>query len=207
MVKTPVLLSLLLLALGAVVTSLLFAYETTLELSGADLVSNLVQIWVAVAALVSVVFVVYSYLQTNRAFRASQEPHLLIQLRSTIQVPNDQTPADQGIHWTGISYQNITDNAFNDLMIRVSVTDGQHEACLDDLFRGPMFMAGRDSRTRSFTTAAHLRARGLDLEEALASEREVSLRIGYDFTFLGAAEHVDAQEYVWDVGQPGWQIR
>jgi hypothetical protein len=155
----------------------------------------------------SVVFVVYSYLQTNRAFRAAQEPHLLIQVRNTTQVPDDKTPAEQGIHWTGISYQNFTDNAFNDLRVRLSVTDGQQEACLDDLFRGPMFMAGRDSRTRSFTTAGHLKARGLDLEQALASEREVRLRIGYDFTFLGVDQHVDAQEYVWDVRRREWQIR
>lgn len=207
MVKTPVLLSLALLVAGGILTCMLFAYEEALQLTGADLVSNLLQLWLAVAALISVMFVVSSYIQTNQAFAVAQEPHLLMQVHNTTQIPNEKAPPEQGIHWTGIAYQNITDNPFQDLVIKLSVTDGVRNTNLDDLFLGPMFMAGRDSRTRSFTTVDHLQAHGLDLRAALEKHREVILSVGYRFSFLGKTQEIQAQEYRWDVGQRGWQLR
>ncbi|MEC9361716.1 MAG: hypothetical protein VYC42_00710 [Pseudomonadota bacterium] len=194
MMRTPILVSLLLIVGGAAGTYFIGAFDSSAFLP-AEKASSIIAVWACVAAFVSAAFVIQSYLETNAAFQQSQMPHL------RIWVQDATGPA--GEHFTCVNYENMTLNAFSDLTIHVAVKAKDVVVDLDSLFPDRMFMAGRDQRKRTFNTVKELGARGYQIESESAKAAPPRLCIAYDYTFAGRMQNVVIQEYEW---RRGWHI-
>lgn len=188
---TGIIVFLLVLA-AAAGASVIISYDA-LGIDTNEKISALISISASLGALISAAFVVASYMQTNKAFVESQRPHLLIMVQSSA-------------HITTIHYHNITNNRFADLTISVVVIADGHNYRLSHLFREKMTMIGQDRRQRSFDTFAETHRLGLDMQAMDASWNEVKLKIGYSYTFNGAKDMVEAQEYRWDPTVQQWII-
>ena len=187
------------LVLLSAVGSWAIVYCDSLGLRPNEVVSSLIAVIASLGALVSATFVVASYLQTNKAYVESQRPHLLILVES---LKNNES----GEPLSRIHYHNITNNRFNDLTISVRVESDNKTYDLSHLFRKRMAMIGQDRRQRSFKPVKELSKAGLDLQETSTSGKEVKLMIGYEYTFNGIVDIVNAQQYRWDAGGQRWEI-
>lgn len=174
----------------------LFVLNTKIK---SDIVSNIIQIWMCVAALISVVFVISSYIQTNQAFIASQRPHLLLIARGG---PNQNNPA---MHMTQIHYENKSNNPFYDLNILVRVSTQNTLVDLGNLFSPNMYMAVHDVRDRNFDTRLELSQRGFDIGAAVRANQTIILSLVYTFLFNNKKESIKVQEYIWQNGN--WSIK
>lgn len=187
------------LVLLAAVGAWAIVYCDSLELRPNEVVSSLIAVIASLGALVSATFVVASYLQTNKAYVESQRPHLWIWVES-IKNNESSEPISR------INYHNITNNRFNDLTISVRVESDNRTYDLSHLFRKRMVMIGQDRRQRSFKPVEELSKVGLDLQETSSSGKEVKLTVGYEYTFNGVVDIVNAQQYRWDAGGQRWEI-
>ena len=174
----------------------LFVLNTKIK---SDVVSNIIQIWMCVAALISVVFVISSYIQTNQAFIASQKPHLLLIARGG---PNQNNPT---MHMTQIHYENKSNNPFYDLNILVRVSTQNTLVDLSNLFSPNMYMAVHDVRDRTFDTRLELSQRGFDIDAAVKANQTIILSLVYTFLFNNKKESIKVQEYIWQNGN--WSIK
>tara|TARA_R110002049_G_C9160924_1_gene560993 strand:- start:3574 stop:4188 length:615 start_codon:yes stop_codon:yes gene_type:complete len=201
--KTPLLITVLLCLMAAAALSYI-SVSKELDLSSAELVNSYVAIGACLGAFVSATFVVFSYLQTNKAYIESQRPHLLIQIQNLVA----DKPDDSGnpIPMSRINYKNITNNRFSDLCIEIIVSAQNREIYLDNLFRKNMAMIGHDNRNRTFNPGRELMNRGLNLQETAEAGREVNLYLNYSYTFAGVKDTVEAQMYRWDAKARQWQI-
>lgn len=172
-----------------------FAIKTTIASS---IVSNIIQIWICVSVLISVIFVIYSYIQTNRAFVLSQKPHLLLMV---LDRTNNATPP---AHRTQIHYENKSNNPFYDLNISVKLSTQNTTVDLSDLFSPNMYMAVGDTRDWTFDTKKQLLQRGFDLDAAVRANKIIILLLEYSFSFNNKKEIIKVQEYIWK--NNGWQI-
>ncbi|KPQ23352.1 MAG: hypothetical protein HLUCCA13_13870 [Halomonas sp. HL-48] len=161
--------------------------------------SSIIAIAASVGALVSATFVIFSYLQTNRAFIESQRPQLLIVL-------DNRYESGTSIPVSFIHYQNITNNKFDDLTIKLTVTVSGTKYSLDHLFRPNMTMIGQDRRQRRFEPYDELANVGVDMptQEGLGSK--IELAIIYEYTFYHKSDRVRAQKYEWDSNSKRWEI-
>lgn len=203
----PFIITILLVVIGVVSTVFLFQRGVVWGLSKADIVSNVIQIWICVGAFVSAAYVISSYMHTNRAFILSQKPHLLLFV-SQKELPRSQDDNEM-VHMTFINYVNNSDNPFYDLSLSVKVSTPNTTVNLDDLFTQNMYMAARDSRERNFATVDELKKRGFDLNSAAEQNQEIVLSLAYKFTFNKKVEEIKVQEYIWDTSKakPFWIIR
>jgi len=171
----------------------------SLDLDDAELVSSIVAIAASIGALVSATFVIFSYLQTNRAFIEAQRPQLLI-------LVDNKYENGTNLPVSFIHYQNITHNKFDDLTIRLEFTVDGTKYSLDHLFRSDMTMIGQDRRQRNFKTYDELANVGVDMptHESLGSRME--LDITYEYTFDRKLDRVHAQKYEWNGNSKRWEI-
>jgi len=155
-------------------------------------------------ALISAAFVVYSYIQTNMAYRESQRPQLLVQIESH-NLPVSQE--DQTIvPLSFINYRNVTNNQLKDLNINLSVHASNRIIDISDLFKRNMSMIGHDSRSRKFRPDETILEKGLNIQEAATSGNEALLKVQYEYSFFGITEKVECQEYKWDPTLMQWSI-
>jgi len=186
----------LLIVIGIVGTC--FVLNTTIR---SDISANIIQIWICVAVLISAIFVIYSYIQTNSAFVSSQKPHLLLQVRGFIK-QNSQGLPDE--HMTQIHYENKSNNPFYDLNILVRVSTQNTTVNLDNLFSPNMYMAVHDQRDRTFSTKKEIDS-GFDLDAAVRTNQPITLSLEYTFSFNRRKEFIKVQEYVWK--NNNWSIK
>lgn len=170
-----------------------------LELSAYETVIALISLFTSLGALVSATFVVASYLQTNKAYIESQRPHLLIFVDNLKHQETD-LPVSK------INYLNITNNRFNDLTIMISVEAENRIYDLSYLFRSKMTMIGQDQRQRLFNPIEELDKLGLEVQKTARSGKGVKLKVKYKYSFNGAEDIVNAQEYLWDTETQQWSI-
>lgn len=201
--KTPLVITLVLCLVAAVALAYISSSKA-LELTDAELINSYVAIGACLGAFVSATFVVFSYLQTNRAYIESQRPHLLIQIQNMLADEKDESGVP--IPMSRINYRNITNNRFTNLSIGVIVTAQNRTISLSDLFRQNMAMIGHDSRSRTFNPGRELSKRGLELQETAEAGNEINLYLSYSYTFSGVKDTVEAQMYRWDAKRREWQI-
>ena len=189
--KTPIIIAFTLF-LCAIIASI-FIFSAVL--SNKEIIDALVAVFASLGALISATFVIYSYLQTNKAFVEAQRPHLLIQV-----VKDPKTGEIL------ILYRNITNNRFNDLTISLTVTAINLKFDLSYLFRKKMVMIGQDNRHRIFSPIEELKKHGLDLQEVASGGNEILLSVNYAYTFNSETDFVQAQKYKWDTKNEAWEI-
>jgi hypothetical protein len=201
--KTPIAITVFLLLVAAIASAYISRF-TILQLTDADLVNAHIAIAACLGAFVSATFVVFSFLQTNKAHIESHRPHLLLQIENLQARENDES--GRLIPMSMIHYRNITNNRFNDLTIIVVVTAVNRRFDLSDMFRKEMTMIGLDARQRTFNPLVELRNRGLELQDVAGEGNEVQLTIDYRHTFNGEEDYVNAQSYRWDAKRQEWAI-
>ena len=194
--RIPFVITILLVVLGLASTVFLLHRRIGLGLSMADIVSNIIQIWICVGAFVSVAYVISSYIYTNAAFILSQKPHLLLFVGER-EVQRSQENKEL-VHVTVINYKNNSDNPFYDLSLSIKISTPNTTVDLSDLFTRNMYMTAGDSRERNFVTIDELRKRGFDLNSAAEQNQLIILSLAYEFTFNKEVEKVKVQEYFWD---------
>ena len=173
-----------------------FAIKTTIA---SGIVSNIIQIWICVAALISAIFIIYSYIQTNLAFVLSQKPHLLL---IVLERTNKGTPP---AHLTQIHYENKSNNPFYDLNISVKISTQNTTVDLSDIFSPNMYMAVGDKRDWTFDTKKQLLQRGFDIDATVRANKTIILLLEYSFSFNNKKEIIKVQEYIWK--KNGWSIK
>jgi hypothetical protein len=152
---------------------------------------------------ISAAFVVYSYVQTNKAFMDSKKPSLLIQVKSEHLPPG---PQQLPIPFTFIHYKNTSLNEFTDLTIRLTVELGSRTIDISDLFSPKMFMAAHDVRDRKFETVTFFAERGIDINTQAQSGNPVILSTGYQFSFNKRPEKREGPNYKWNPQIQHWEI-
>ena len=203
MYKVPTIITVFLI-IAAIATSVYLIKSPSLSLNDAQLVSSLIALCACLGALISATFVVYSYMQTNRAFLLGLRPFLLIQVKSEHLQPNPQT---QGVvPFTFIHYTNTSQNEFNDLTLFVKLRVTNRDVDLSDLFKPKMFMAAHDQRHRRFETLAFLSKRGVDINNETASGNQVILSTYYTYTFNNKIEERKGPEYKWNGQIQHWEL-
>jgi len=200
MVKTPIIISVL-LTLVAIASSY-FLWSSALQLE--HKIGSQIALGATLGALISAAFVIWSFIQTNKAFIESKRPQLLIQVES-VKLQSVGEPVSM-IPWTKIHYSNITDNKFDDLTIQVFVYCETTRINFNHLFRTSMSMIARDSRVRSFKTYDEIENRGFNLRQLANDNRDVFMNLQYEYSFNGARDLIDAQLYKWNKEQERWDI-
>lgn len=201
--KTPLFITLALF-LTAAFASAYLSFSTKLQLTDSELVNAHIAIVACLGAFVSATFVIFSYLQTNRAFVEAQRPHLLVQIENLKAKENDTS--ESLIPMSRIHYRNIANNRFTDLTIILLVTAINRTFSLSELFREEMTMIGLDARQRTFNPITELRSRGLELQDVASQGNEVILTVDYKYTFNDKQDYVNAQTYRWDARRQEWSI-
>lgn len=182
----------------------LYVVSDHVSLTDYEKVQSLLTLSIASAGIISAIFVLYSYIQTNLAFISSQRPSLLVQVQS-LHVKNPNDPNELNPH-TRINYANITNNSFFDLTFHIKVYTDYKSVNLSDLFRKNMNMPGKDTRQRNFDTIYELDAKGFDIVHEAQQGNLTKLEIAYSYTFLGNVERVLSQEYKWNDNRKEWEI-
>ena len=199
----PYLISIFLIFIGVGVTLVLLFYIDQSRINS-GLIDNIIQIWICVGALISVIFVLSSYIQTNRAFVLSNKPFLLLL------VTNEYKEEDfVSVHNTVIQYKNNSSNPFYDLSISVVVVSNSTFINLSELFSEKMYMSPGDCRFRRFSTIEELNKRGFDLVSESGAKRPITLSLSYQYTYNNRFERIKVQDYIWDTNleKPQWSIK
>jgi len=205
--RIPFFLTIFLVVLGLASTIFLLHKGIGLGLGIADIISNIIQIWICVGAFISVAYVISSYIQTNRAFILSQKPYLLLYVAEREVQRSEKNK--EIVHVTGINYKNNSANPFYDLSLSIKISTPNTTVDLSDLFTRNMYMTAGDSRERSFITVDELKKRGFDLNAAIEQNQIIILSLAYEFTFNKRLETVNVQEYFLDTskGKVHWTIK
>lgn len=188
------------LCVSTVLSVLYLANCSELEINDADLISLYISIAACLGALISATFVVFSYLQTNKAYVEAQRPHLLAMIQNLV-LEGSGDPVSR------LHYHNITNNRFDDLTLNLKVKAANREYSLSELFRKKMTMIGRDQRQRSFQPIKELKSLGLDIQATAESGSEVILEVNYEYTFNNVKDIVNAQMYRWSATRREWEIK
>ncbi|MFH1518942.1 MAG: hypothetical protein ABIE75_00015 [Candidatus Omnitrophota bacterium] len=198
--KIPIILTFLFLVIG-LAAHLAIVNCSTLN---HNRISNIIQVWACIAAFISATFVIYSYWITNQAFFLSQKPRLKVAIVDTY--PIDESTKEK-VHYTRINYANVSDNAFEDLTIKINLIYNNTTFSLV-LFDEKMYMAPRDVRDRYFPTKKDLKEKyAFSLEEAEKTGKEILLTTECEYTFCGKKEVVKMQKYIWETDKQRWVIK
>ena len=201
MYRIPTITTAILIIIAASATAYLIQ-STSLFLNDAQLVSSLIALFGCLGALISVTFVVYIYIQTNRVLLIGQKPCLLIQIQNKKLQTNSQQKDVVPI--TSINYSNTSQNEFNDLTLYVKLQVRNRKWDISDLFTPNMFMAAQDRRQRNFKTLSYFYKRGIDINKATAYGYQVILSTHYTFTFNNKLEERQGPEYKWNSRKQLW---
>jgi len=200
--RIPIIISLALILIAGGVFYILLTSKW-LKLTDGELINSLIAIFACLGALISVTFVIYSYMMTNYAFVLSQKPFLLIQVvNEKVAIEDSRTVPRTVIH-----YENITKNTFFDLTMNIRVCVFDKEIDISDLFTLNMYMAGGDKRDRRFKPIELLSEHGVDINAETHAGNPVILKIGYRYTFNKKIETFEVQEYEWKASTQTWDIR
>lgn len=203
MYRTPVILSSILFLI--VICIFIFIIKSKhFQLTNNEILKNSISLFTCLGGLISVIFVIYSYIQTNQAFVESFRPSLLIQVVSDQLKKNQQD--NTTLPFTFIHYENTSSNEFTDLSIQLLVRVANREIDISDLFNEKMFMASKDQRNRRFETLSFLAARGIDINKETISGNQVMFITGYTYTFNNNIERRKGPEYKWNAGIKCWEI-
>lgn len=198
----PLILSSIIIILSCLIG--LYIFSDRVSLTDYEKLQNLLTLIIATAGIVSVIVVLYSYIQTNLAFISSQRPSLLVQVQNLhVKDPSNPNESNPKTH---IHYTNITNNSFFDLTFHIKVNTDYKSVNLSDLFREKMNMPGKDARQRNFDTIHELNAKGFDIVHEAQQGNLIKLEIAYSHTFLGNVERVLSQEYKWNNNRKEWDI-
>lgn len=200
--KGPTLITIILIALSVAVSRWLIT-STSVKLTQAELVNSLIAIFACMGGLISATFVVFSYIQTNKAFMDSKKPFLLIKVKSEHLPPGPQQPP---IPFTFIHYTNTSGNEFTDLTIKLKVEAGNSTIDISDLFSPKMFMAAHDPRNRRFETETFIAQHGLDINAEAQLGNPVILSTSYQFSFNKRIEERKGPNYKWNPQIRHWEI-
>lgn len=203
MYRVPIVITIFIVILSILASSWVIL-STTLQLNHAELINSLIAIFACMGGLISATFIVYSYIQTNKAFIHSQRPFLLIQVVCKDLAPNPQSQTL--VPYTFIHYINTSGNEFNDLTMVIKIRVGGREMDISDLFTPKMFMAARDRRHRKFDTLSFLSQRGIDINSEAIAGNPVILSTGYKFSFSNKPEVRKGPEYKWNPQIQHWEI-
>lgn len=198
--KIPIIITFLFLAIG------LGAHLAIVKCSVLDsnLISNIIQMWACIIAFISATFVIYSYWITNQSFLLSQKPRLKVAIVD--KYPIDEITKEK-VHYTRINYANVSDNAFEDLTIKINLIYNNTSFSLV-LFDEKMYVAPRDVRDRYFPTKKDLKEKyAFSLKEAEKTGKEILLTTEYEYTFSGKKEVVEMQKYIWETDKQRWSIK
>ena len=199
--KIPIVITILFFVIGILGN----IYLAHLSFLNNDVVSNIIQMWACIAAVISATFVIYSYWITNQAFALSQKPRLRV---AVVDVYPTDTKTGQKVHCTRINYENVSDNAFEDLTIKINLICDGKNINLENLFEPKMYMAPRDSRDRYFSTKNDIQEKsGFDFGEAETKNKEIVLSVAHEFTFCGKKEFIRMQNYIWEKDKQRWSIK
>lgn len=198
----PLILSSIIIILSCLIG--LYIFSDRVSLTDYEKLQSLLTLIIASAGIVSVIVVLYSYIQTNLAFISNQRPSLLVQVQS-LHVKNPNNPNELNPH-TRINYANTTNNSFFDLTFHIKVHTDYKSVNLSDLFRKNMNMPGKDTRQRNFNTIYELDAKGFDIVHETQQGNLIKLEIAYSYTFLGNVEKILSQEYKWNDNRKEWEI-
>ncbi|MBS4539808.1 hypothetical protein GOQ27_15140 [Clostridium sp. D2Q-11] len=175
----------------------------TISQDNYNLISNkanfIFNIIIATTAIISSIFVISSYIETNNAFILSQKPYLLIQLENRHNVYTKEPV-------TRIAYTNISNNSFEDLSINITIHSDDKKINCNDLFNRNMYMASRDSRIRDFEVLNISLNKGFDINNITNQGKSVKLKVSYEFTFLNRLNKINVQEYEWSFEKQLWEI-
>lgn len=190
--KVPITASILIATSAAAFTALLWG----VSLTEFERLTLAIATWAAAGALTSACFVVWGYLDSQKALIESQMPRL--QLFVT-----NKGPAS-GDHWTIINYINKGSVDCEDLTLWAELVNEEVSFPLVGLFDGPYTMQVCDSRCRSFPTRRELPQYGVpaDVLKDLANFR---LRVGYRVKSLKGWVSKEFM-YRWQSGGDGWFI-
>jgi len=177
--------------------------STSLQLSDGEMVNSIIAISACLGGLISATFVVYGYIQTNKAFLFSLKPSLLIRVVSE-HLPNSQQTKQ--VPYTFIHYANTSNNEFVNLTMEIKLKIGTREIDLSDLFKPKMSMAAQDTRQNRIETFDILGQRGIDINREVQAGNAAILKTGYRFTFNGKEEKRAGAEYKWNAGISHWEI-
>lgn len=201
----PLILSSIIIILSCLIG--LYIFSDRVSLTDYEKLQSLLTLIIASAGIVSVIVVLYSYIQTNLAFISSQRPSLLVQVQSLhLKNPNNPNDPNELKPHTRIHYANITNNSFFDLTFHIRVYTDYKSVNLSDLFRENMNMPGKDTRQRNFDTIYELDAKGFDIVHEVQQGNLIKLEIAYSYTFLGNVERILSQEYKWNDNRKEWEI-
>lgn len=188
----------------AVGSAAIWLARADIGLKPSDIISAEIALLGTLGALISAAFVVYSYLQTNMAYRESQRPQLLVQIESQNLPASHEDP--NIVPLSLVHYRNVTNNQFKDLNINLFVHASSRIVDISDLFKRNMVMIGHDSRIRSFRPDETILKRGLDIQGVSSAGNEVVLKIEYEYKFFNKTEKVECQEYKWEQKLQQWII-
>ena len=203
MFKVPKIVAIILTIL-VISASIYLLASKHIQLSNGERVTSLISLFVCWGVLISAIFVVYSYLQTNFAFIESQRPSLLIQVESVRQKSSSRPKSFTPI--TIIHYKNTTKNEFKDLTLNITVSIASRKRNISNLFSKKMFMAGSDARYGRFKTLSFLSKRGIDANTETRAGKPVVLMTGYNYTFNNKLEKRKGPEYKWDADGQWWRL-
>lgn len=199
----PYLISIFLIFVGGGVTLVLILHNAQSRIIS-GLIDNIIQVWICVGAFISVVFVLSSYIQTNRAFVISNKPFLLLFVNNEYMEENCKST-----HNTVIHYNNNSSNPFYDLSISVVLVSNGISIDLSELFTEEMYMSPGDCRFRRFKTLEELNKRGFDLASESKAKKPIILSLSYRHTYCNKTEIIKVQDYIWDINleKPQWSIK
>ncbi len=197
----------LLLLLGGVASLYIFDFYVDTSSNsaiGKDRIADLlIQLWMAIFACISAVYVIHGYLITNHTFRESYKPQLFIAITGKAVTRSDNGQQD---HQSVIIYHNYSNNQFRDLTIFLKITSGDSTVDLSGLFYPNMLLTPHDQRNRAFFTPDELNKRGFDITAASANGVQTYLDLSYSFLHEGKTHKINVRRYKWANAKDGWQI-
>lgn len=198
----------------AAVIFIIFAVIMSCIIWGTDLLSiledkklsNNIQLWVCIGGLISVIYVIPSYIIKNEVDILNLKPILsLIVLNSN---------SKDSIHSTIIDYKNYSSNVFDDLTITVKAIVGKHSVSINDALESDMcniYLGPHDYRTNRFITRDVLSKKGFDIDKIYREGKEINIGLSFKYTFLGKSKEKTVQSYAWrlfnDGKTWGWSIK
>lgn len=189
----PILISAILTCLSFVAIFMINT-SSSICLTDSQFINSTIAILACLGGFISATFVIYSYIQTNKAFLIGLKPSLLIQVASE----NNQT--------TLIHYTNTSNNEFIDLTIVLDLKIGNKKINLNDLFKAKMSMAAHDKRHKRINTCNEVNQRGIDLNKEVNSGNNAILITSYTYSFNEKIETRIGAEYKWNISIQQWEL-
>lgn len=194
------------LIIAPIILTLVIWGSQILDLNDAEKFSNTIQLWACAGALISAIYIISSYITTNKAFIHSQKPILTISAGQHPQKIVRDRESNEEVHATQIVYANVSNNPFYDLTLSIKIICGHIETDISDIFKPKMYLGPHDSRNRNFITKDILQEKGFNLDRQSSEGKQIIMQLGFSYTFLSKPEAIKAQSYTWSPTRQAWDI-